>query len=284
MRRKPSGEAKGMEATGDVAVARSDAMPLVEFHDAVVRIGGTEILHGVDLTLRLDENVAILGPNGAGKSTLVELVTGERRALVHDDGSAAVRVLGGDRWDLFEIRRELGVVSDSLQTDYDRRVTALDAVLSGFFGSIGLYRHQAVTAEMRDRASGALERMGIAHLASRTMDTLSTGEARRALVARALVHEPAAMLLDEPFHGLDPKARYELREALRELAAAGTGLALVTHEIAEVVPEISRVIAVKDGRIAADGPKAELLTGPVMSRLFGYPARVTENEGYYHLW
>lgn len=260
------------------------AAPLVELRGAVVRIGGTEILHGVDLTLTRDENVAVLGPNGAGKSTLVELVTGERRALVRDDGSTAVRVLGRDRWDLFDIRRELGVVSDSLQNDYDRRVSALDAVLSGFFGSIGLYRHQAVTAEMRDRASAALERMGIAALASRTMDTLSTGEARRALVARALVHEPTALLLDEPFHGLDPRARYDLRESLRHLAAAGTALVLVTHEISEIVPEITRVIAVSDGRIVADGPKAGLLTGPAMADLFGFPAQVTENEGYYHLW
>lgn len=260
------------------------AAPLFELRDAVVRIGGTEILHGVDLTLTLDENVAILGPNGAGKSTLVALVTGERRALVRDDGSSPVRVLGRDRWDLFEIRRQLGVVSDSLQTDYDRHVSVLDAVLSGFFGSIGLYRHQSVTADMRDRATGALERMGIVCLATRTMDTLSTGEARRALIARALVHEPAALLLDEPFHGLDPRARYELRESLRELAAAGTGLVLVTHELAEIVPEISRVIALQDGRIEADGPKAGLLTGPGMSELFGFPARVTENEGYYHLW
>jgi iron complex transport system ATP-binding protein len=265
--------------TGRPAIA-----PLVELRDAVVRIGGTEILHGVDLVLTSDENVAILGPNGAGKSTLVGLVVGERRALVHDDGSAAVRVLGQERWDLFEIRRELGVVSDSLQTDYDRHVSALDAVVSGFFGSIGLYRHHAVTADMRDRACAALERMGIAGLALRTMDTLSTGEARRALIARALVHEPAALLLDEPFHGLDPRARYELRESLRELAAGGTGLVLVTHEIGEIVPEISRVIAVRDGRIAADGAKEELLTGPVMSDLFGFPAKVTETNGYYHLW
>lgn len=262
----------------------SAGSPLLELCGAVVRIGGTEILHGVDLTLTSDENVAILGPNGAGKSTLVGLVTGERRALVGGDGSVAVRVLGRDRWDLFEIRRQLGVVSDSLQTDYTRRVSALDAVLSGFFGSIGLYRHQSVTAEMRDRATGALERLGIARLASRTMDTLSTGEVRRALIARALVHEPSALLLDEPFHGLDPRARYELRESLRGLAAGGTGLVLVTHEIAEIVPEITRVIAVKDGCVAADGPKADLLTGPVMSELFGFPAKVTQSEGYYHLW
>lgn len=269
--------------TGPEAAGTTTVSPLLELRGAVVCIGGVEILHGVDLTLTRDENVAILGPNGAGKSTLVGLVTGERRALVRDDGSVAVRVLGRDRWDLFEIRRELGVVSDSLQNDYDRRVGALDVVLSGFFGSIGLYRHQSVTAEMRYRATAALERMGIAELAMRTMDTMSTGEARRALVARALVHEPSALLLDEPFHGLDPRARYELRELLRELAVAGTALVLVTHEIAEIVPEITRVIAVKDGSIAADGAKADLLTGPVMSELFGFPAKVTQGEGYHHM-
>ena len=269
---------------GPRAAGSAVGSPLLELRGAVVQIGGTEILHGVDLTLTSDENVAILGPNGAGKSTLVGIITGERRALVAEDGSAAVRVLGRDRWDLFEIRRELGVVSDSLQSDYDRRVSVLDAVLSGFFGSICLYPHQSVTAEMRYRATAALERMGIAQLAMRTMDTMSTGEARRALIARALVHEPLALLLDEPFHGLDPKARFDLRESLRELAVAGTGLVLVTHEIAEIVPEITRVIAITDGRIAADGAKADLLTGAAMSELFGFPAKVTQSQGYYHLW
>lgn len=256
--------------------------PLVEFRDATVVLGGTSALDRVTLTLDRGVNVAILGPNGSGKSTLVRTIAGDCRAMA--DGVGSVRLLGEDRWSLFDLREHLGVVSDDLQAMCSRPITARAAILGGFFGSIGVYPHQHVTPAMRRRADEVLGFLGIAHLADRRMDTLSTGEARRALIGRALAHDPEVLILDEPYDGLDPSARFHVRELLRTLARDGTSLVLVTHDIADIVPEVTRVVLMRDGRVVADVPKSEALTSERLSALFGFPAAVTEREGYYHLW
>jgi iron complex transport system ATP-binding protein len=256
--------------------------PLVEFRCASVILGGGAALDRVSLVIGRREHVAILGPNGSGKSTLVRTLAGDLLAAA--DGVGSVRVLGRDRWSLFEVRRHLGIVSDDLQASCDRPVTVRRLVLGGFFGSLGIFPHQTVTPAMAQRADEVLAFLGIHALAERRMDSLSTGQARRALIGRALVHRPETLVLDEPFDGLDPQARYHLRELLRQLAREGTGLVLVTHDISDVVPEIGRVVTLSAGRVATDLPKAEALTAERLSELFGYPAEVTERDGYYRLW
>lgn len=257
-------------------------LPLVDIRDASVVLGGARILERVTVALAPGEHVAVLGPNGSGKSTLVRMIAGDVHAVA--DGAGSVRVLGQERWSLFELRSHLGVVSDDLTLTCTRPVTARSLVLGGFFGSIGVFPHQHVTPEMRRRADEVMEFLGIAHLAPRRLDTLSTGEARRALIGRALVHDPGTLVLDEPYDGLDPAARYHFRELLRRLASRGTGLVLVTHDIADVIPEVTRVVLMADGRIAADLPKAEALTAERLSALFGIPAEVSERDGWYRLW
>jgi iron complex transport system ATP-binding protein len=261
-------------------VARST--PLVAFSDASVVLGRTRALDRVTLALSTGEHVAIIGPNGSGKSTLVRTIAGDCRVFA--DGVGSVRVLGQDRWSLFDVRRHLGVVSDDLQAVCDRPVTAESIVLGGFFGSIGTYPHQAIAADMRASAVAALDRIGMRAFARRRMDTLSTGEARRVLIARALVHRPGTLIMDEPYDGLDPEGRYHFRALLRELAAEGTGLVLVTHDIGDIPPEVGRVVALRSGRVLFDLPKAEALTDARLSELFGFPAEVTGRDGFYHLW
>jgi iron complex transport system ATP-binding protein len=130
----------------------------------------------------------------------------------------------------------------------------------------------------------ALGELEVSHLAERTMNTLSTGEARRVIIARALVHDPAVLVLDEPCAGLDPHAAYNVRLAVRSLARGGRSLVLVTHHVEDIVPEIERVVMVQDGRIVADGPKSELLTGERLGELFDIPVSLEEREGNYRLW
>jgi iron complex transport system ATP-binding protein len=256
--------------------------PLIEIRDATVVRGGQALLSIERFSLAPGERVAILGPNGAGKSTLVRLLT--RDVLPVHTPQSAVLVNGDPRLPLFEVRALLGIVSDALQSDYDRAVRVRDVVLSGFFGSIGLYREREVTAAMRRATSEAMRKMGVDDLADRTMDTLSTGEARRALIARALVSDPAALVLDEPCHGLDPGAAWGFRQALRELARSNRALALVTHHIEDIVPEIGRVVLMKDGRIVADGPKRDVLTSTRLQDLFGFALEVEERNGVYRIW
>ena len=257
--------------------------PLLELRDAVVVRDGREILHVERLAIAEGEHLALLGPNGSGKSTLVGVLTRDVRPLAREDGSP-VRLLGRDRWDLFEARSLFGVVSSALQSTYARRVTVRDTVTSGFFGSVGLYRHQDVTPVHRVRTDELLAELGIERLAARTMDTLSTGEARRALIARALVHDPPVLVLDEPYAGLDPTARFHFAQVVRSLSAGGRGLLLVTHHIEDIPPKVDRVVMLRAGRVFADGPKTDLLTSDRLSELFSIPVVVEERDGAYRTW
>ncbi|MDH4140599.1 MAG: ATP-binding cassette domain-containing protein [Coriobacteriia bacterium] len=254
---------------------------LFEIANARVVREGRPILDIEHLAFRENEHVAIIGPNGAGKSTLVRLLTRDVRPL-HRNDRPTVLLRGKERCDLFAARTVFGVVSDTLQETYDRPVSVRDVVLSGFFGSIGLYRQAEVTPAMSTQAERLLEDLGIAGLAGRAMNTLSTGEARRALIARALVHDPDALVLDEPCDGLDPGATLGFLKLMRGLAE-NHALVLVTHHIDDIVPEIDRVVMLRDGRILCEGPKRDVLTEAMLTELFGFEARLEEREGFYRL-
>ena len=163
---------------------------------------------------------------------------------------AELRVLGRDRWLLFELREHLGIVTNDLMATCTREISGRDLVLSAFFGSVGLWPHHEVTPDMeRAGARWRWTSMEVAHLAGRTVNHLSSGESRRLLIARALAHQPRALVLDEPTNSLDLRACRDLTASLRRLAQAGTNIILVTHHLPDIIPEIGRVVALKDGRV-----------------------------------
>ena len=251
-------------------------------------LGETRVLDRLTLSIPVGQHTAILGPNGAGKSTLIKLLTLQQYPLAGDAGAAPIRVFGQDRWDVFELRSRLGIVSADL---HDRFVhgnssgvlTGLDAVVSGFFATHGIFGHQRVTDAMRRQATEALERVDAGRLARATLDTMSTGEARRVLIARALVHSPEALVLDEPTRGLDLVSRHHFMERVRAVAGQGTTILLVTHHVEEIIPEIARVILLRHGRIARDGAKADILTADALSHAFDAPLSVEQSGGYFHV-
>jgi iron complex transport system ATP-binding protein len=256
--------------------------PLIEFERVTVMRGSSVALDNISLKIGTGEHIAIIGPNGCGKSTLIKVITRECYPLARD--GSWLNILGHDHWNVFELRSLLGIVSSDLMTYCTRDVTGVDLVLSGFFSSIGLWPHHHVTSDMRERAQRALEQLEVPHLASRYTDEMSSGEARRVLLARALVHEPRALILDEPSTALDLFAQHELRETLRKLARSGIGIVMVTHHLSDLIPEVERVILMRRGRVLADGPKREILTGDRLSALFGLPVDLAERTGYYNLW
>jgi iron complex transport system ATP-binding protein len=256
--------------------------PLIEFERVSVMRGSTLALDDISLRIGAGEHVAIIGPNGCGKSTFIKAITRECYPLARD--GSRLNILGKDHWNVFELRTLLGIVSSDLMAFCTRDVTGLDLALSGFFSSIGIWPHQQVTSEMRQRAERALLQLEVPHLARRFTDEMSSGEARRVLLARALVHEPRALILDEPSTALDLFAQYELRQILRNLAQSGIGIVMVTHHLSDLIPEIERVILMQRGRVVADGPKREILTAERLSGLFGLPLNLAEQDGYYNLW
>jgi len=260
---------------------KNEALPLLEMKNVSVMRGENRALDRLSLRIEAGEHVCILGPNGSGKSTLIKTITRECYPLVRDDSSMAI--LGRALWNVFALRSRLGIVSPDLLAACTTEATGLDLVVSGFFSSTRIFPNHEPLRDHRARAQAALRRMGVPHLAERPVVEMSSGEAKRTLIARALVHEPQTLLFDEPGNTLDLAGQLELREAMKELARAGLGIVLVTHHVSEIIPEIERVVLLQKGRVLADGRKDELLTNDRLSELFGVPVKLFREDGYFYL-
>ncbi len=236
-----------------------------------------------DFSLRIlqHERVAVLGPNGCGKTTLLKTISRELRP-VQSEGSF-VEILGNRAWNIWELRKQLGLVSQDLQADFSPQVSAMDVVLSGFFSSIGLddQLRTRVNAAQVQKAERILHELDMQAMSKRAFRTLSTGQQRRCLLARALVHEPHTLILDEPGSGLDMTARFELQRHVSGLCRQGTGLVWVTHDLNDIPAEVERVIVLKNGRVFADGTKAEVLNTELLCAAFDTALRVAEVDGHY---
>jgi iron complex transport system ATP-binding protein len=262
--------------------------PILEIDRAVVMKGVVRALDGLSLTIAHGEHTAIIGPNGAGKSTLINVLTRDEYAQPHADGRPPVRIFGQERWDVFELRTKLGIVSADLQQRFVEghsagRISGEDAVISGFFATRGFLLYADVTGAMRERARAALARIDASHLAAKTLNEMSTGEARRVLIARALVSDPGALVLDEPAAGLDPVARRRFLDIIGRIGEQGTTLILVTHHVEEILPIVSHVALLKSGRVAFAGAKADVLTSEHLTAVFDAPVNIERAGDRYFL-
>ncbi len=280
MTEKSDGAASKQKSEG--IGAPETAADFLDLRNVNVARGDRIVLHDVNLHIRAGEHVAIMGPNGCGKSSLILTMTCQIYPIVQP--GMHVSIFGRERWDLTQLRKHFGVVGAELPGERTAVTTGIDAVTAGFFSASTLWPNLHVTDEMRNRASEALERIEATHLSSQLVGTMSAGEKRRIVIARALVHRPRQLLLDEPSNALDLAAQRELRETLRRLAQEGTGLVLVTHHLGDILPEIERVILMRDGRIVGDGPRHELLTEGRLSELFNTRVRIGRDEQWLHSW
>jgi iron complex transport system ATP-binding protein len=255
--------------------------PLIEFANITVIKGGKKILDSISVTISNGENVAILGPNGAGKSAFIKTITREYYPLKRENGFT-FRIRGKDQWNVRDLRSTLGIVTNDLQFTFMRDISGMEVVLSGFFNSIGLFR-QEVTPGMVQMAEEILAFLEISHLKNRKMTEMSSGEARRFLIARALIHGPDTLVLDEPTNSLDLHALHNFRLILRKIVSSGTGIILVTHNLQDIIPEISRVILIREGKVFKDGEKAIILTDENIGNLFSTPVRVKKEDDYYYV-
>jgi iron complex transport system ATP-binding protein len=263
--------------------------PIVDLRHVNVARGSKIVLHDLNLRIAAGEHIAILGPNGCGKSTLLKTITCEIYPLLSPESS--IRIMGRERWDLTQLKRQMGVVEATLPGEQTLFTNGYDAVLTGFFSSSTLWPHLIVTPQMRDRAEEILLLVGAERLRDTHVGEMSAGQQRRVMIGRAIagigqgnVDDVKMLLLDEPSNALDLGAQHDLREMLRGLAQRGIAIILITHHTADILPEIDRLIMMREGRIVADGSKLELLTEPGLSELFGRQIAVTQRDGYWHAW
>jgi len=256
--------------------------PVLEFRNVTVIQGdeNKKVLDRFSLTIPAGENVAILGANGAGKSSLIKTITREYYPVA--DGRSVFKVWGRDHWKLFELRDLLGIVSNDLQATCSRDISGFETVCSGFFSGIGLHPGQRVTAFMKQKAVKVLQFLEIGHLKDRKMSVMSSGEARRFLIARALVHDPKSLILDEPTNSLDLRSTQHFKEILRKIARSGVSIVLVTQHLPDIIPEITRVVLMKNARVLEEGPKETLLTRKHIRSLFDLPVEIQKKKGYYY--
>ena len=269
------------QASNAVALEQTDDTPLIEITHATVCRGDNRVFDDFSLTLSQHESVVILGPNGAGKTTLLKLLMREIYPLWRDH--PVIRILGKERNDIWELRRQLGIISADLQEHYSPEVLGRQVVLSGFFSSVGVWGHHRLTDEQHQRVEAVLSQLEVKDLADRAFGELSSGQQRRLLLGRALVNAPAHLILDEPTSGLDLSATFQYLQTMRELIRSGHTLVLVTHHIHEIPPEVTRVVMLNQGKVWADGEKTEMLTESRLSSLYGVDVRLVESAGWYQV-
>ena len=254
---------------------------LLRLHDAKVKMDGRVILDVDDFVINQGERIVVLGPNGSGKSTLVKLLTKEIEPVWRE--TPPVLFMGQPDPSEETLIETVGLVSTDVQERMMVHHTVFDIVLGGFFGSVGVPFHIGASDEQVEQARKAIREIGIPSLSERDMLTLSTGQARRALIARALINGPALLIFDEPTSGLDPEGAWNMRQSLSALAKAGHTILVITHNVSDIMPEFDRVVMLQDAHIVADGPKEEVLTTQKLRHLFGVPITLVETDGRYHL-
>ena len=256
-------------------------MKLLDICDATIYRGNTRVFDSLDLCIEEHESVAILGPNGSGKTTLLKTINRELYPVARE--GSWVRILGRDNWNVWELRKHIGVVSHDLHARYTPQTTAIEVVVSGFHSSIGVHGILAdrVTADQRAATIAVMHELGVAELRDTMLGSMSTGQQRRCLLARALVHDPRTLILDEPTAGLDFAASFDYLQRVRELSEKGRNIVIVTHHLNEIPPEVSRVVLLKDGAVVADGEKSDVLTAERLATVYDVPLRIARVDGYY---
>ncbi len=246
---------------------------LIELENVSLRRQAVTILDRLSLQIELGQHTVVLGPNGAGKTSFLKLLMRFFYPSVVAENSGRVSILGREQWNVWELRQRLGYINSEIDFHFSHgrsgRLTAYETVLTGFSATELEVDEQRLDPAMHAAAEAALSDREVAHLRNRSVAHLSTGERRRVLLARALVHRPQALILDEPTTGLDIGARHQLLMQLQRVAEGGTTLVLVTHHIEEVVPAICRAILLQSGRAVFQGSRQEAFTAERLSQLFG---------------
>jgi len=255
--------------------------PLIDIRNATIYRGDTRVFENFSVSIGQHEQAAILGPNGSGKTTLLKVINREIYPVRRED--SWVRILGRETWNVWELRSHIGIVSHDLQMNYRKRTTGLDVVLSGYLSSVGIHGLLArqLTSDQKEHAGIIMRELGIESLADTPLRKMSTGQQRRCLLGRALVHSPDTLILDEPTAGLDLAASFDYLARIRRQIAGGKNIVLVTHLLNEIPPDIRRLILLREGRIVADGPKEEVLTEKNLKETYGADVRVAKVDGYY---
>ncbi|WP_068775619.1 ABC transporter ATP-binding protein [Paenibacillus sp. FJAT-26967] len=227
------------------------------------------ILHDVSFHANKGENWVLLGKNGSGKTTLLEMMTGYQFP-----SRGKVEVLGNryGQCDVREVRKKIGYNSQSLFEKLNLADTVWEVVATGEYAYLRFY--QEIPEEIKRKAHGMLEKIGLPHVAGQPLGTLSQGERKKVMLARSMMLQPQLLILDEPCSGLDLYEREKLLTSIQDFSDQDMTILYVTHHIEEIIPIFTHVALIEQGRIIAAGPKEEVLTPEHLYSAFQVPLEV----------
>ena len=258
-------------------------MHIIEFENIDVGYDEKVVLKDINLKIKSGEHFAILGANGSGKSTLMKLI----QSQIHPRQTKNFKkeIFGKSRYSIFELKKELGVITNDLHNYFEKEggyLSGFEVVLSGYYSSIGIFTHQDFTKEQIKKALEVMNFLDIFDLKDKKVSAMSTGQLRKCIVARALIHNPKAFVLDEPTVGLDIKAQINFIKMLKKLALRSS-IILVTHHLEEVFEEIENVALVYNQTIYKSGKKEDILTSENLSEIFETKLTLKEKNKRYFI-
>jgi len=259
----------------------TDETPWLDMKNVEAWLGPNQVFRNLTLRLMQGENTAILGPNGSGKTALVKLISRNIYPIVKTD--SMISIFGNRTIKVNQLRSRIGVVSTDLEVRTQDFISAKDVVLSGFYGSIGINRKLKQKEEEIIKVQKLMSELGLQRIYSRPFGQLSDGEKRRLLIARAMIHKPEILVLDEPTNGLDLKARHQLLACIRMLCKGKTTIILITHRVEDIVKEMQRIIFLKKGEIIRDGAPNNLLKSEPLGNLYETPLEIIFVNGHYQV-
>ena len=241
------------------------------------------VLKNINLTIKENEHWVILGANGSGKSTLIKLISND----IHPNRkySFTKEVFGKDRWSTSELKKDLGIITNDLHNYFSVHgsfLSAYEVILSGYYSSIGVFKHQDFTQEQHTKALEVLVHLEISHIKDKKVSAMSTGQLRRCIIGRALIHDPKAFILDEPTVGLDIKAQHSFIKLIQKLSQKAS-MILVTHHIEEIFPEVSHIALVHNKTIFKEGKNEDILTSMNLSKIFDLPIDLVKEKNSYRI-
>ena len=271
-----------MSKAGQSIIKRSksiDTINWAEFKYIQVFINQKQILENINTTFKYGENIVILGPNGSGKTTFLNLIN--RSIYPKVSKNSSFKLFNEENINIWDIRKKIGFLFKEMEERVNKGVTTYDLILSGFTGLYNSRKYNLLTANELNSIEYLIDELGLSNIVNKDFHSLSDGQKRISLLARALVYNPKLIVIDEPFSNLDIKSNHFLIKVLIKLMLQSINLIYVTHSLDSIIPQTNRVILFKDGKIIKDGKPDEIINSNVISDLFDTSINVVKYKNHW---
>ena len=258
---------------------QKDFSTWASFKNIDVCINQKKILSDININLNYGENTVILGPNGSGKSTFLKVLNRSIYPIVSRKSS--FKLFNNENINIWELRKKVGFLFKEMEDRVNSCVSLYDLIASGFSGTFNSRASQFISIKNKDKIESLVNEWELNHIVNNKFQSLSDGQKRRALLARALVYQPNLLVLDEPFCNLDIKSNFILNKNLSNLIDKSVNILYVTHSLESILPTTNRVILIKNGKIINDGNPNQIMKSKILSNLFQISIDLTYEEGYW---